>query len=368
MKNNIYFFMTFGISLEEWKRRGMLTREIAFLKHLKEVNKSANINLFSYSHNDIEIANEIARDDNFKINIIAPKTELKGKAHKFFFSIAKIFLIKQQSHQNLLITNQLKGSWSALMFKLIKGGKLITRTGYTLSRFSYKKRGFSFRYVLILFYEVLMQMLSDRYIVSSLSDKNYFKNILFSPQKKISIAKNYVETINFKLVPRADEILFVGRLTEQKNLISIIEACIESDTKLSIIGDGELLSYVKAKTAQSNLIKYLGSQPHKVVLSEMQRCKYYIMASFYEGMPKTFLEALSCKCLCIASNISAVKEFSLEDKAIILDGFGRDAIKKGINEAKSKNANEYLSIIEKGSEYVRKYHSIASFSRDVLGG
>ena len=67
-------------------------------------------------------------------------------------------------------------------------------------------------------------------------------------------------------------------------------------------------------------------------------------------------------------NISAVKEFSLDDKCIVIDGFSKEDIEKGIKKATNLDIHEYESMIDKAYQYVKKNHSIKSFAHSVIGG
>lgn len=358
--------MTFGVSLKRWSDVGMLSREIALLQTLQKLYGYESITLFTYSSEDNLIAKELERNRGLRLKIISPKKELKNKFDRFFYSFTKIIFLKSRSKKNILLTNQLKGSWSAIVYKIFHGGDLITRTGYTLSRFSLQKSGKGFKYFFILFYEILMQNISSRYVISSTSDAKYFKQFPFSRASKLVVAKNYVESAVSKQIQRDDEVLFVGRLTKQKNIINILDACIELNIKITVIGEGEFEEVVKQKSDRNNLINYRGPLPHKEVLREMQRCKYYIIASLYEGMPKTLLEALASKCLCIVTKISAVEEFNLIDKCEVIDGFSKEDIKKSLINSMSVDNETYHLKTENGQKFVSQHHSISSFIESVL--
>jgi len=59
---------------------------------------------------------------------------------------------------------------------------------------------------------------------------------------------------------------------------------------------------------------------------------YYILPSFYEGMPKTLLEAMACGLVCIGTDVTGINE-------IINDGANGYL-------AKSCNAKDILNVIE----------------------
>ena len=83
----------------------------------------------------------------------------------------------------MIKTNQLMGSWIAIMLKLIFAKPLIVRTGYDLFRLIYEKKSL----IKKIFYYILTQfsiLFSDLYLVTSRTDKDFLKDILLNPAKK----------------------------------------------------------------------------------------------------------------------------------------------------------------------------------------
>lgn len=108
-------------------------------------------------------------------------------------------------------------------------------------------------------------------------------------------------------------LLFVGRLTEQKNWRCLIRALPlinhQLDWRLIICGDGE------DKEALTALVGSLGVSEHVEVLGYradaqaiMRQANLLIMPSWYEGMPNVLMEALALGVPCLASDIPAVRD------------------------------------------------------------
>lgn len=87
-------------------------------------------------------------------------------------------------------------------------------------------------------------------------------------------------------------ILFVGRLSKDKNIKPIIDAVNQmKDQKLLIIGDGE--EYENLCPYKSDKIQFVGAVAPVEVKEYMKDADILVMNSVFEGVPMTILEALS---------------------------------------------------------------------------
>ena len=133
----IALFFTYGISLDDWDSSGILTRELEIYKKIYKENK-IEFNLITYGgHKDLEL------QDSEGIEVFPVYSRLKYSKNKYI-RIFKSFLIPfvfkdviKDSH--ILKTNQLKGSWVAIISKIFYKKPLIIRTGYDL-RWSLSKQ------------------------------------------------------------------------------------------------------------------------------------------------------------------------------------------------------------------------------------
>jgi len=129
-------------------------------------------------------------------------------------------------------------------------------------------------------------------------------NILNSNKKLIKIKNKYF--------------LFVGRLTEEKGIVKLIQAFkYFKDQKLIIIGEGALENFVKKESSINNNIIYLSHQPREVVLNYIKYCKALIIPSIcYDVLPNVFLEGLFLNKPIILSDIPSLS-FIKSGKGII---------------------------------------------------
>lgn len=131
------------------------------------------------------------------------------------------------------------------------------------------------------------------------------------PKEKIEVSYIGIDTSTFQpsgkpVINRDNNILFVGRMIENKGPLILIEAFKTviskiPDATLTMIGDGPLLSEAKQLANKYELsITFLGAQPSTEVLKQLSLSKVFCLPSYTlptgqsEGMPIVTLEAQAC--------------------------------------------------------------------------
>lgn len=294
-------FFTYGVSLKEWDRIGILKREIALYNKLaKKINK---IYFFTYGdYADLNYKHLLA--DN--ITIIPKPFKIRNKLYSLLLPLIHIKILKEC---DIFKTNQMDGAWTAVSSKILFRKKLIVRTGYCWSIFL-KKLNKKRKYVLARVIEHIVYKFADLAVVTSEQDKKY----LFDKYKRnnVEVIPNYVDTNTFKplnIKKKKNEICFVGRLSKQKNIDMLINALNGTGISLNVIGDGEekdsLIKLSKEKNVQ---IKFHGIVPSKELPTLLNQFEIFVLPSHFEGNPKALLEAMACGICCVGTNVEGIKE------------------------------------------------------------
>lgn len=124
------------------------------------------------------------------------------------------------------------------------------------------------------------------------------------------------------------KIIFVGRLNhEQKGIYfipEILKVCRKEAAfpfELTIVGDGPekntLISLLKEKKVD-DLVTFKGIIPRAEVYKLYMSHHVFLMPSFYEGLPLTLIESMSCGCVPVASYLENITNYCVEDG---VDGF-----------------------------------------------
>lgn len=138
-------------------------------------------------------------------------------------------------------------------------------------------------------------------------------------QKKIIVNPNGVDT-NF-YTPGYSEfakkhhietgVLFLGRLTFQKNPETVIKAFLKQNisltTKLVLVGTGDLEKKLRQKYSDKKIIFTGNISDEKKKLDIIRSCQIFVLPSRFEGMSLALLEAMSCGLACIISKAGANK-------------------------------------------------------------
>lgn len=146
-------------------------------------------------------------------------------------------------------------------------------------------------------------------MINNLNVKNTKINILSNPIEMKTIVPKNIFDKNKK------NIVFVGRLSIQKNISLILEALsllpkeYLANLHLHIIGDGDEHSTLQKKVSSFNLnihVKFYGYKED--ALQYINEADILILASSFEGQPNVILEAFSQNTLVLASDIDSIKE------------------------------------------------------------
>jgi glycosyltransferase involved in cell wall biosynthesis len=197
----------------------------------------------------------------------------------------------------------------AILSKIIFKKSLIIRTGYDALKWSkFENRGMVHTFFITLLTKASLS-LSDQYNVTTLSDKEFLSK-KFNVQDKIKVRPNYInqKIFNDFNKERIDELLFVGRLEEQKNIRFLIdEYKYHQLPKLHIIGEGFYKDELQYEITQNNLnINLIGKVPNQDLPNFYNKYKFFILSSKYEGNPKTLLEAMSSGSVVIGSSVEGI--------------------------------------------------------------
>ncbi|MQA28758.1 MAG: glycosyltransferase [Luteitalea sp.] len=146
----------------------------------------------------------------------------------------------------------------------------------------------------------------DRYIALSEFAKSKFVQDGW-PEAKIVVKPNFVECEPPVRNAPGDYVLFVGRLSQEKGLSTLLRAMatMSHPPLLKIAGQGPLMDAGGPATR----IEWLGQQTREQTLALMCGASMLIMPSeWYEGMPLTIVEAFAMGLPVITSRIGTMAE------------------------------------------------------------
>ena len=129
------------------------------------------------------------------------------------------------------------------------------------------------------------------------------------PPGKVTVKPNFVHPSPVVGNGEGGYALFVGRLSEEKGVSTLLAAWkqLAREIPLKIVGDGPLAGIVKSATKESQGVEWLGHVPREQVADLMRSAALLILPSIcYEGFPMSIVEAFSVGLPVVASNLGAM--------------------------------------------------------------
>lgn len=131
------------------------------------------------------------------------------------------------------------------------------------------------------------------------------------PAEKLYVVPNFIPRDPGVGSDRREGYLFVGRLSTEKGILTLLRAwkAAARGSSLTIIGTGPLEKKVRGIAEKDRSIKFFGALKPEEVLNYMQRAKALVFPSeWYEGLPRTIIEAYACGTPVIACNLGSMAE------------------------------------------------------------
>jgi glycosyltransferase involved in cell wall biosynthesis len=312
-------FFTRGVSLRNWVESGLLDREVLIYHAHIDSGYFSRVYWFTYGADDADIANELHESGRLSKRIeVIPCSRwicLAGRGSSILYTfILPIAVGRVAARCDVFKTNQMDGSIPALICAGIWQRPLYVRTGYTLSRVVEKTSpGNWFRRMAALVNEYLAYRLASSSSVSSRYDRDYIVQRYGAKISQPMIVGNYVDTALFSPSTQEggvnDRVLYVGRLSPEKNLDNAIAACATIDLGLDVIGTGAELPRLKEVAVECGAdVRWLGVVPNGELPDLFRSYKYFILPSHWEGLPKALIEAMSAGLVCIGNDTTGINE------------------------------------------------------------
>lgn len=319
-------FFTFGVSMQRWDEEGILDRELALYRKLAETFH--HIYLFTYGDNRDEAYSEQLPDN---VTIVPKKNVSHPLLYSFMCPIIHrdIFL-----DVDIVKTNQMLGSWSAIFSSFLFRIPLVIRTGYILTKFYSKlEKPFLIR-LSAQALEAVSYAVADGIITSSPHGYDYIESRYWTPGYHRMIP-NYIETDVFAPIesvePKPGTILFVGRLAKQKNLFALMHAMDGLPYSLTIVGEGPLKDDLIAlfDTLDVNG-RVTGRVSNRRIPRLINEHEAFILPSHFEGMPKSILEAMACGVACIGTDVDGTRDVIKDEENGLICQTDQESIRRAI--------------------------------------
>ena len=188
------------------------------------------------------------------------------------------------------------------------------------------------------------------------------------PERKLTVRPNFVAPDPGVGAGNGGYALFVGRLTREKGIITLLKAWqhLDMPIPLTIAGDGPLADEVRSAAATSAAITYLGPVPHGRTIGLMKGAAFLVFASeWYETFGRTIIEAWAVGLPVIAARRGAAKEIVDDGRTGVhfVPGDSYD-LAKAVEHCLDRDAQSRLEMRHAcRREYLEKYTADRAYQR-----
>lgn len=132
------------------------------------------------------------------------------------------------------------------------------------------------------------------------------------PAEKITVKPNFVDPDPGERTSDGDYAIFVGRLSEEKGLDTMLAGFEQiPQVPLIVVGDGPPLERLKAevKRRQMNNVSFRGRLPRHETWDALKGARFLVLPSeCYENFPMAIAEAFACGIPVLSSRLGAMQE------------------------------------------------------------
>lgn len=207
--------------------------------------------------------------------------------------------------------------------------------------------------------------------ISSFGRSQLYRRVSYEHWPKVQIVRCGVEASflegDGRAFPEAPRLVSVGRLSEQKGQILMIEALGQLhaegvDFHLTLVGDGEMRAEVEAAIAKYDL-------GHKVVITgwasgdevreHILAARAMILPSFAEGLPVVLMESLGLGRPALSTYVAGIPELVRPDEnGWLIPAGSVEALVDGIREVLATSTERLIEMGQNGRRAVLERHDV----------
>lgn len=164
--------------------------------------------------------------------------------------------------------------------------------------------------VLRIYEKVDMFISPSRFLLEKTKEMGFAGELIYLP--------NFVNCKEYDPLPdwKEKHIVYFGRLSKEKGLLTLLEAIKGLDVQLKIIGEGPERETLKnkAKTERIKNVLFLGYRKDRELTEEIRNSMFAVLPSeWYENNPRSIIEAFALGKPVVASRIGGIPEL-VKDK------------------------------------------------------
>jgi glycosyltransferase involved in cell wall biosynthesis len=322
-------FLTKGVALQTWAENGTLEREVALYRRLQA--EGLHINLVTYGDKtDLHYQDALPG-----IAILCNQWQLSLRRYREQLQRLHAWHLWRT---HILRTNQSSGGEIALRVAKTYRKPLIGRCGFLWSLFfETVPPAVAAQYAMagLLHEERVLLTQAQQVIVTTQAMFDAVQMRYRQDIANVQVIPNYMLTDIFKpnpaVTPVPKRLLFVGRLSHEKNLLNLLAAVRGLDVEIMLIGSGDQEPELRQYAADQHINAiFAGRVPNLELPSLYQQATAFVQVSFSEGNPKTLLEAMACGVPVVAADVPGIRQLVQHEATGLLCNTDADSIRAAV--------------------------------------
>lgn len=131
------------------------------------------------------------------------------------------------------------------------------------------------------------------------------------PAERLAVKPNFLHPDPGPRHGPGEGLLFAGRLTPEKGVLTLLEACARApEVPLAVAGDGPLADRLRREASGRGLrVEWLGRLSREALVARLRGARALVFPSeWYEGFPVAIAEAFACGVPVLAARLGAMAE------------------------------------------------------------
>ncbi|MDR2051746.1 MAG: glycosyltransferase [Deltaproteobacteria bacterium] len=321
---NLLLFMTRGMSLAAWKRNGSLTRELALYERLAE--RGLRTSVISWGgKEDIAIAAAFPW--------LSVYFNTRGLARERYERLLPLIHALPLLRADIIKSNQINGADLALRCARFWKKPFIARCGYLWSNICAQQHPELLAGVQALEKEVFTH--ASLCVVTTEAIRDAVLRACKLPVEQVTCVPNYVPDYFYRVPPgdgaKPSIVTAVGRLSPEKNLFALIDACAGLDLTLRLMGEGEQRAELAARAvARGVRLEMPGNMPHQDLPRLLAESAVCVLVSLFEGHPKALIEYMACGRAVLGTKVEGIAPLIRDGENGLLCATDAASIRQGL--------------------------------------
>lgn len=212
---------------------------------------------------------------------------------------------------------------------------------------------------------------ADAFICPSQFMASKMKKDGFDPEK-LHVVCNHIDPKKQELfgsldIEREDYYVYVGRLSDEKGVETLLNVASQLPHTLKLAGDGPLRKQLEEQYASCKNIDFLGHQDAIQVAKLLSKARFSVVPSeWYENNPLSVIESLCAGTPVVGARIGGIPELLNHDNGITFASGSREELAAAINRAYSvewhhDTIKETANLRFSPNEHIKQIFDIYSF-------